>query len=50
MNKVKNLSKKNQETYIHKKSEFTEYDWFWIPPAARSALTVLDPSEAAFLR
>lgn len=46
----KNLLKKPRRGKILEKSEITKSDWFWIPAAARSAQTVFDPSEAAFLR
>lgn len=39
-----------QKGKILEEYEVTKSDWFWIPAAARSAATVLDPSEAAFLR
>ena len=56
--RVKNISRKEsiKKNKKIKKDKFLKYmnlpkyDWFLIPAATRSAVTVLDPSEAAFLR
>jgi len=43
------LKKPRKERFLEE-FDVTKSDKFWIPAAARSATTVLDPSEAAFLR
>ena len=44
------MSKKFRKYYLEEGCSTTWSSFVWIPAAARSALTVFDPSEAAFER